>query len=157
MPFSQDDIRLMQRALAAAQAAAAAGEVPVGAVLVDQGGTILAEAGNRCIRDQDPSAHAEMLAIRQAAAQVRNYRLPGHRLYVTLEPCPMCAGLCVQARIETVVYGAADPRAGALRSCYHIGGDGRLNHALAVRGGLLAEESAALLLDFFRQRRHKMA
>ncbi len=155
MSFSPNDIGLMRRALAAAQAAADAGEVPVGAVLVDRDGSILAEAGNRCIRDHDPSAHAEMLAIRQAAAKARNYRLPGHRLYVTLEPCPMCAGLCVQARIETIIYGAADPRAGAVHSCYRIGGDGRLNHALVVRGGLLAEESAALLLDFFRKRRHR--
>ncbi len=154
MSFSQSDINLMRRALAAAQAAAQAGEVPVGAVVVDRDGAILAEAGNRCIRDHDPSAHAEMLAIRQAAASVGNYRLPGHRLYVTLEPCPMCAGLCVQARIETIVYGTPDPKAGALQSRYRIGGDGRLNHALEVRGGLLAEECATLLLDFFRKRRH---
>ncbi|NQS71504.1 MAG: nucleoside deaminase [Desulfobulbaceae bacterium] len=143
----------MQCALLAAQEAAAAGEVPVGAVLVDSNNAILAQAGNRCIRDHDPSAHAEMVVIRRAAALLRNYRLPGCRLYVSLEPCIMCAGVCVQARIESIVFGTLDPKAGALQSCYQIGGDGLLNHRLVVRGGLLAEKSAALLHDFFRIRR----
>lgn len=151
--FSPIDTMLMRRALLAAQEAATAGEVPVGAVLTDSTNTILAEAGNRCIRDHDPSAHAEMVAIRRAAALAHNYRLPGCRLYVTLEPCIMCAGACIQARIQTIIYGASDPKAGALHSCYRIGGDGQLNHSLNVRGGLLADESAALLRNFFSARR----
>ncbi len=145
----------MQRALDQARAAALSGEVPVGAVLMDRGGKLLAEAGNACIRSCDPSAHAEMLAIRRAAERLGNYRLPGCTLFVTLEPCIMCAGVCIQARIERIVYGADDPRAGALHSCYAIGRDGRLNHDLTVAGGLMAGECAALLRDFFRARRQK--
>lgn len=145
----------MQRALDQARAAALSGEVPVGAVLMDRGGKLLAEAGNACIRSCDPSAHAEMLAIRRAAERLGNYRLPGCTLFVTLEPCVMCAGVCIQARIERIVYGADDPRAGALHSCYAIGRDGRLNHDLTVAGGLMAGECAALLRDFFRARRQK--
>ena len=143
----------MRRALAMAERAAAEGEVPVGAVLADAEGAILAEAGNRCIAGHDPAGHAEMRAIRAAAAELGNYRLPGCRLYVTLEPCVMCAGLCIQARIDEIVYGTADPKTGALHSRYRIGGDGLLNHRLAVRGGLLAEECGALLVAFFRERR----
>lgn len=145
----------MQRALDQSRAAALSGEVPVGAVLMDRGGKLLAEAGNACIRSCDPSAHAEMLAIRRAAERLGNYRLPGCTLFVTLEPCVMCAGVCIQARIERIVYGADDPRAGALHSCYAIGRDGRLNHDLTVAGGLMAGECAALLRDFFRARRQK--
>lgn len=153
--FTPADTTFMQCALVAAQEAAAAGEVPVGAVLVDSNNTILAQAGNRCIRDHDPSAHAEMVVIRQAAALLHNYRLPGCRLYVTLEPCIMCAGVCVQARINTIVFGTLDPKAGALHSCYQIGDDGLLNHSLVVHGGLLAEKSAALLHNFFKIRRQQ--
>lgn len=145
----------MQRALDQARAAALSGEVPVGAVLMGRGGELLAEAGNACIRSCDPSAHAEMLAIRRAAERLGNYRLPGCTLFVTLEPCIMCAGVCIQARIARIVYGADDPRAGALHSCYAIGRDGRLNHDLTVAGGLIANECAALLRDFFRARRQK--
>ena len=143
----------MRRALAMAEQAATEGEVPVGAVLADAEGAVLAEAGNRCIAGHDPAGHAEMRAIREAAAKLGNYRLPGCRLYVTLEPCVMCAGLCVHARIAEIIYGAADPKTGALHSRYRIGGDGLLNHNLNVRGGLLAEECAALLVAFFRERR----
>ena len=143
----------MRRALAMAEQAAAEGEVPVGAVLADAEGAVLAEAGNRCIAGHDPAGHAEMRAIREAAAKLGNYRLPGCRLYVTLEPCVMCAGLCVHARIAAIIYGAADPKTGALHSRYRIGGDGLLNHNLNVRGGLLAEECSALLVSFFRERR----
>lgn len=145
----------MQRALDQARAAALSGEVPVGAVLMDRGGKLLAEAGNACIRSCDPSAHAEMLAIRRAAERLGNYRLPGCTLFVTLEPCIMCAGVCIQARIARIVYGTDDPRAGALHSCYAIGRDDRLNHDLTVAGGLMAGECAALLRDFFRARRQK--
>ena len=151
--FSQQDAALMRRAIVMAEQAAAEGEVPVGAVLADAEGTILAEAGNRCIAGHDPAGHAEMRAIREAAARLGNYRLPGCRLYVTLEPCVMCAGLCVHARIAEIIYGTADPKTGALHSLYRIGGDGLLNHNLNVHGGLLAEECAALLVSFFRERR----
>ena len=151
--WTEQDLLLMQRALEQASAAALTGEVPVGALVTDSAGQVLAEAGNACIRNHDPSAHAEMLAIRAAAALMGNYRLPGCRLYVTLEPCVMCAGLCIQARIGTIVYGAADPKAGALHSCYKIGSDGQLNHAPIVRGGLLAREASDLLVGFFRARR----
>ena len=108
----------MQRALDQARTAALSGEVPVGAVLMGRGGELLAEAGNACIRSCDPSAHAEMLAIRRAAERLGNYRLPGCTLFVTLEPCIMCAGVCIQARIARIVYGADDPRARALRLIY---------------------------------------
>lgn len=145
----------MQRALAMAHMARVRGEVPVGAVLVDSNNRILAEAGNDCIGGHDPCGHAEMIVIRAAAAQERNYRLPGCRLYVTLEPCIMCAGACIQARLASVVYGAPDPKAGALHSRYRIGADGQLNHSLVVQGGLLAEECSALLINFFKERRKK--
>ncbi len=144
----------MRRALVMAQKAAFAGEVPVGAVLVDSNHRILAEAGNNCIQAHDPCGHAEMAVIRAAAARAGNYRLPGCRLFVTLEPCIMCAGACIQARLASVVYGASDPKAGALHSCYRIGSDGQLNHTLKVQGGLLAEECSALLINFFKKRRH---
>ena len=151
--FSQQDAALMRRAIVMAEQAAAEGEVPVGAVLADAEGGVLAEAGNRCIAGHDPAGHAEMRAIREAATRLGNYRLPGCRLYVTLEPCVMCAGLCVHARIAEIIYGTADPKTGALHSRYRIGGDGLLNHNLIVRGGLMAEECAALLVSFFRERR----
>ncbi|MGI6657554.1 MAG: tRNA adenosine(34) deaminase TadA [Desulfobulbus sp.] len=150
---SAEDIRLMERALVQARLAAAAGEVPVGAVVVDADGAILAEAGNNCIDASDPAGHAEMIALRRAALRLGNYRLPGTTLYVTLEPCLMCAGLLVHARIERLVFAASDPKAGAIRSCYRIGDDGLLNHRFAVTGGVCAEAAAGLLRDFFRNRR----
>ena len=148
---------LMRRALAKAHKAAAVGEVPVGAVLVDSENRILAEAGNNCIQAHDPSGHAEMAVIRAAAAKAGNYRLPGCRLYVTLEPCIMCAGACIQARITGIIYGAPDPKAGALHSCYRIGTDGLLNHTLTVQGGLLAEDCSAVLINFFKERRKRQS
>jgi len=145
----------MARALDEAVAAGAAGEVPVGGVLVDGAGDIIAAAGNRVERDHDPTAHAEMLVLREGAARLGAKRLAGCDLYVTLEPCPMCAGAIVQARIARVVYGAADPKAGACDSLYRLADDPRLNHRAEVRGGLLAVECGALLSQFFQTRRPK--
>ncbi len=143
----------MQRALFLAQKAAQEGEVPVGAVLVGAEGEILAEAYNQPLRLCDPTAHAEILALREGARRLKNYRLLETTLYVTLEPCPMCAGALVYARVKRLVFGAYDLRAGACGSVYNIVADERLNHRLEVRGGLLAEEARALLQEFFRARR----
>ncbi|WP_366145326.1 tRNA adenosine(34) deaminase TadA [uncultured Desulfobulbus sp.] len=144
---------MMARALELARRAAAAGEVPVGAVVVAADGAILAEAGNTCVRDSDPSGHAEMVAVRLAGRRLGNYRLPGTTLYVTLEPCAMCAALLVHARIDRLVFGAFDPKAGAVVSRYRIGSDGLLNHSFTVTGGVLAEECGRLLREFFQNRR----
>ncbi|MFP4209356.1 MAG: tRNA adenosine(34) deaminase TadA [Wenzhouxiangella sp.] len=146
------DQHWMHHALGLAGQAEAIGEVPVGAVLV-RGDEVLGEGFNTLIRDHDPSAHAEMIAIRAAAARMGNYRLPGTTLYVTLEPCAMCAGAIVQARIDRVVYGADDPRTGAARSVFQILDNPALNHRCAVTGGVLAEESGQMLRAFFRARR----
>ena len=143
----------MEIALAEARLAAERGEVPIGAVLVDDAGQIIAQDGNRTIELCDPGAHAEMLVLRQAGRLLGNYRLPDTTLYVTLEPCVMCAGALVHARVSRLVYGAIDPKAGGVVSLFQVGQDTRLNHLLAVEGGLLAEESAILLKEFFRQRR----
>ena len=142
----------MRRALALAGEAAAAGEVPVGAVLV-RDGVELGSGYNRPIGDCDPSAHAEIVALRAAARRTGNYRLAGTTLYVTMEPCPMCAGAIVHARVARVVYGARDERWGACGSVFHVLEPGRLNHDVTLEGGLLAEESAELLRAFFRARR----
>lgn len=150
---SDYDQQMMRRALHQARRAGAMGEVPVGAVVVNAQGRILAEAGNNCIDASDPSGHAEMRALRHAATALDNYRLPGTTLYVTLEPCPMCAALLVHARISCLVYGATDPKGGAIVSKYRIGSDGMLNHGFSVIGGILAEECAQLLREFFRSRR----
>ena len=144
---------MMTRALELARRAAAAGEVPVGAVVVAADGLVLAEAGNTCVRDSDPSGHAEMVAVRLAGRRLGNYRLPGTTLYVTLEPCAMCAALLVHARIDRLVFGAFDPKAGAVVSRYRIGSDGLLNHSFTVTGGVLAEECGRLLREFFQNRR----
>ena len=143
----------MARALMQARTAAESGEVPVGAVLVDIAGHVLAEAGNDCIRSSDPAGHAEMRALRAAASRISNYRLPGCTLYVTLEPCAMCAAAMVHARIDRLVFGAVDPKSGAVVSRYRIGSDGLLNHRFVVTGGVLGEECSLLLKDFFRNRR----
>jgi len=155
MEFQYDefDLQMMRRALQQARHAADLGEVPVGAVVVDDTGNILAEAGNNCIQASDPSGHAEMRALRLAAKAVDNYRLPNTTLYVTLEPCPMCAALLVHARISRLVYGATDPKGGAIDSKYRIGSDGLLNHGFSITGGVLAEECGQILRDFFRRRR----
>ena len=151
-------IELMAQAIAEAQRGAAEGEVPVGAVVVGRGsdgadGVILAAAHNRPIALNDPTAHAEMLALRQAAAALGAYRLDGAALFVTLEPCVMCVGAMVHARIAELYFGARDEKAGALGSVYDIGRDGRLNHRIEVYGGMMESECAALLRDFFRSRR----
>ena len=146
------DGQWMQVALAEARRAAAQGEVPVGAVLV-AGGVAVAAAGNAPISLNDPTAHAEILALRQAAARMGNYRLPEATLYVTLEPCAMCMGAMLQARVARLVYGADDPKSGAARSLYTLGEDPRLNHRIVVVRGLMAEECGNLLKEFFRRRR----
>ena len=142
----------MQAALELARQGAELGEVPVGAVLV-QDGKIIGRGFNCPISRHDPSAHAEMVAIRAAAESVQNYRLPGSTLYVTLEPCSMCAGLIVHARIARVVFAASEPRAGMAVSQGRFFEQGFLNHRVMVEGGLLAEESGALLKAFFKARR----
>lgn len=142
----------MHQALEAAAAGAREGEVPVGAVVV-LGGEVLARAYNRPRGLSDPTAHAEVLALREAARSIGNYRLPGATLYVTLEPCAMCVGAMLQARIARLVFGALDPKAGAAVSLYRLAEDERLNHRLEVTGGVLAEESAALLKEFFERLR----
>jgi len=147
------DAVYMELALQEANKAQCRGEVPVGAVLVDGAGNVLARDGNRSIEYHDPTAHAEILVLRAAGKRLGNYRLLGTTLYVTLESCAMCAAAMVHARISRVVFGADDPKAGALGSVYNIGRDRRLNHQLLVDGGVMAEESANLLRDFFRLRR----
>ena len=151
MPLTDRDF--MERALARARQARDTGEVPVGAVLVDAGGQILAEAGNAPIANHDPSAHAEMLVLRDAARKVRNYRLPGTTLYATLEPCPMCAGALVHARVERIVYAAADPRAGACGTVFDLARSDALNHRIEITSGVLEDEGSALLKSFFAEKR----
>jgi tRNA(adenine34) deaminase len=147
------DRQWMQRALALAREAEALGEVPVGALLVDVDGQAIGEGCNRVIADADPTAHAEIVALRQAASRRANYRLPETTLYVTLEPCAMCAGALVNARVGRVVYAADDLRAGAHHSVFEVLTCPVLNHRCEVTGGVLAEESAELLRKFFRSRR----
>jgi tRNA(adenine34) deaminase len=147
-----DDAGFMELALEEARRAAAAGEVPVGAV-VALGDQVIGRGHNRPIAAMDPTAHAEILALRQAAQAVRNYRLPGAVLYATVEPCPMCCGAALHARLARVVYGADDPKAGAARSLYRLLADPRLNHQASVTGGVRSGECAALLAEFFRARR----
>jgi len=146
------DEKWMELALEEAALAREAGEVPVGAVIV-RGEELLARAHNRPISLHDPSAHAEILAIRRAAAAAGNYRLAGTTLYVTLEPCIMCAGAIIHARIERLVFGAADPKNGAAVSRYRLFEDRRFNHAAAVTGGVLREACAEILSGFFREKR----
>jgi tRNA(adenine34) deaminase len=147
-----DDAYYMKLALEQAEAAAAADEAPIGAVIV-QGDGVLAAARNEREALRDPTAHAEMIAITQAAAALENWRLEGCTLYVTLEPCPMCAGAIVQARIPRVVYGAVDPKAGAVRSLYRLLEDPRLNHRCEVIEGVLAEPCGRALSEFFKRKR----
>ena len=151
------DVHYMQLALEQAELAAERGEVPVGAVLVDAQGTVLASDGNRLIEYNDPTAHAEMVVLRQAGRKLANYRLSGATMYVTIEPCVMCAGALVHARVSRLVYGADDPKAGGVVSLYQVGRDGRLNHNLEVAGGILGEECAAVLRGFFQRKRKKTA
>lgn len=146
------DLELMGVALHEAREAALADEVPIGAAVVVDG-RVIARAGNRTLRDGDPTAHAELVALRAAAQEIGNHRLLGATMYVTLEPCAMCAGAMIQARIVRVVYGADDPKGGAVRSCFEVLNHPRLNHQVQVTAGILEEESAALLREFFAARR----
>src|SRR3990172_9259820 len=150
--MTEADLHFMQEALAEARGAEAAGEVPVGAVVV-QGGEIVGRGANRMIGSHDPSAHAEIVALREAAQRLANYRLPGCTLYVTMEPCAMCAGAAVLARLDRLVYGCNDPKAGAVRTLFRLADDLRLNHRISVTGGVLAEECAACVQDFFQKKR----
>jgi len=147
-----EDARCMALALEEARRAESEGEVPIGAVVVLDG-RIIGRGRNRVIADSDPTAHAEMLALREAATEMGNYRRTGAALYVTLEPCPMCCGAAVNARVARVIYGATDPKAGAAQSLYRLLEDGRLNHRAAVRAGVLGEECGAILSEFFQKRR----
>jgi tRNA(adenine34) deaminase len=146
--------RLMEMALDEARAAAEHGDVPIGAVVVDgTTGAVVARRHNEREAAHDPTAHAEVLALRDAAAARGSWRLDGCALVVTLEPCPMCAGAAIAARLDTVVFGAADPKAGAMGSLYNLAADPRLNHEAEVRGGVRGEECAELLSSFFAARR----
>jgi tRNA(adenine34) deaminase len=151
-PPEADDRLWMARALELARTAAAHGEVPVGAVLV-RDGRVVAEGYNRTVSDADPTAHAEVITLRAAAARQGDFRLTDTTLYVTLEPCAMCAGAVVLARVPRVVYGAADPKAGMAGTLGNLLQNARLNHRCTVTPGVLAEASADLLRDFFRERR----
>ena len=144
--------KYMVQAIEEAVAAVEEDEVPIGAVIV-HGGRVVARAHNQREQLRDPTAHAEMIAITQAAESLRSWRLEECTLYVTLEPCPMCAGALVHARVDRVVYGCTDPKAGAVDTLFSIGRDARLNHVFEVQGGLLAEESARLLRAFFESLR----
>jgi tRNA(adenine34) deaminase len=152
MEIVDADISFMRLALEEARAAVAAGEVPIGACIVHDG-RILARSGNRTIRDCDPTAHAEIIVIREAARLLGNYRMPGTTLFVTLEPCSMCAGAIIQARIPRLVYGADDSKGGAVRSCFEILAKSTLNHHVEVRPGVIAADCASILQSFFAARR----
>jgi len=146
------DHQFMQQAIEQAQLAAVAGEVPVGAVLV-RDGQVIAKAFNKPIGNHDPSAHAEMLALREAAKTEGNYRLPGSTLYVTLEPCVMCSGAILHARVDRVVFGAPDPKTGAAGSVLDVFSSKQINHQTSVEGGVMSEECGQLLRSFFKERR----
>ncbi len=148
-----NDTHYMEIALAEAGAAADLGEVPIGAVLVGGDGLVIAACGNRSITANDPTAHAEITTLRRAGEFMANYRFPSATMYVTLEPCVMCAGALVLARVGRVVYGAVDPKAGGLISKYTVGCDGLLNHGFQVTGGVMAKECGQVLKDFFKARR----
>ena len=152
MSWSSEDEQFMHAALAEAKVAGQADEVPVGAVVV-RNGEIIGRGLNRPVQDSDPTAHAEIVAIRAAAASEKNYRLNDTTLYVTLEPCPMCVGAMLHARIGRLVFGAYDPKAGAAGSVLDLSDDRRLNHRLEVNGGLLEDKCSGLLQKFFAARR----
>ena len=151
--MSMTDSDWMQQAFAQARIAARMNEVPVGAVLVDADGKLLAAGHNQPISACDPSAHAEIVTLRQAALKLDNYRLPGTTLYVTLEPCTMCVGALVHARVKRLVYAASEPRSGAIESAQQLFETGEYNHRPEIEGGLLAAESSELLTAFFKARR----
>lgn len=151
----EEDLYFMKKALVQAQLAFEKEEVPVGAVLVSSSGEILAETHNQILKLGDPTAHAEILALRKGAQKLGNYRLLGCRLYVTLEPCAMCAYACVLARLEEIIYATADPKTGACQSLYQIPLDQRFNHQIKIRQGILEKEAKELLKKFFQMRRQK--
>jgi tRNA(adenine34) deaminase len=146
------DRQYMQQAIEQAMLAASAGEVPVGAVLV-RDGQVISKGFNQPISNSDPSAHAEMLVLRGAAQSEANYRLPGTTLYVTLEPCTMCAGAMLHARIDRVVFGASDPKTGAAGSVLNVFSEKQINHQTQVEGGIMSEECGQILRQFFKERR----
>ena len=150
--FSQHDISYMQQAISQAKTAAKNNEVPVGAVLVHDN-QVIGEGWNKPICTHDPTAHAEIIALRDGAFKLKNYRAVHSTLYVTLEPCIMCVGAIVHARVQRVVFGAADPKAGAVMSAFQLGDTQKLNHRVEYVGGLLADECGELLRQFFRERR----
>ena len=150
------DELFMGLALEEARKAGERGEVPVGAVIIDEQQNILAVGSNNSIGESDPAGHAEMVAMRTAGKNIGNYRLLNTTIYVTIEPCVMCAGAMIHARVGRLVYGAPDPKTGGVVSCYQVGGDGKLNHQLNIEGGVLAEECAELLTSFFRKKRVKL-
>jgi tRNA(adenine34) deaminase len=152
-PVESEDYAFMQAALAEAKKAWEKAEVPVGAIVVDPEGEIIGRGHNQPIAGSDPTAHAEIVALRQAAAHRRNYRLPGCSLYVTIEPCIMCLGALLQARIRRLVFGAPDPKGGACVSLFRLPEDPRLNHRLEVVPGVAEAECRGLLQEFFRRRR----
>ena len=152
IPLMATDIEFMELALEEARLAAEADEVPIGAVLVREG-AVIARGGNRTIRDCDPTAHAEICVLREAARALGNYRLAGTTLYVSIEPCAMCAGAIIQARVDRVVYGADDPKGGAVRTCFEVLNHAKLNHQVDVTAGVLADESVAMLQAFFAAKR----
>ena len=153
-PGQERDMNYMRLALEEAHRAETAGEVPVGAVVV-LGEEIIGAGFNHTVADHDPTAHAEVVALRQAAARLANYRLSGTTLYVTVEPCAMCAGAALLARIGRLVYGCDDPKAGAVRSLFQLADDARLNHRIEVTSGVLADACSALLRSFFQERRSR--
>lgn len=150
-----DDESLMRKAIEAARAASDLGEVPIGAILTNEAGEILAVAGNRTIIDSDPTAHAEILVLREAARKIGNYRLTGATVYTTIEPCAMCAGALVNARIKRLVFGAHDLRFGAVETVFRICDNSSLNHRIEITSGVLTDESRAIMQDFFRLKREK--
>ena len=152
MSQTELDHQFMRQAIEQARLAALVGEVPVGAVLV-RDGKVISSAFNKPISTHDPSAHAEMLALRAAAQNEANYRLPGSTLYVTLEPCTMCSGAILHARVDRVVYGAVDPKTGAAGSVLDVFSSKQINHQTAVEGGLMGDECGQLLRNFFKERR----
>src|SRR6187551_1803991 len=153
----QSDEDWMWRTLHLAREAEKLGEVPIGAIIIDGKGKILAATSNRTITDSDPTAHAELMAIRTAGMRIGNYRLNGTTMYSTIEPCVMCAGAMVNARVQRLVFGAHDERFGAVETLFNIGSDERLNHRLEITSGVLAENCRRLLQDFFRARRARSA
>jgi tRNA(adenine34) deaminase len=148
-----DHTTFMRAALREAAAAGSQDEVPVGAVLVSDAGSILASAHNQTIRSCDPSAHAEILALRAASRKLKNYRLLNTTLYVTVEPCVMCMGAIIHARVARLVFGASDPKWGAAGSLYNLGADRRLNHQLEIVSGVLEEQCRAVMQEFFKSKR----